>query len=140
MQDTLRPAGASNIKAVIVMALAAAAGAASVRAIMPRLFGGGSVEQQLEEAAAKANLQLPQQLDEVTRCERVEAGPGKRMSYIYTLSVDFDNDQQKLLTEQATQRALVDPNLQPAFSAGVTLWYKYYDKSGKLMFEFPVRK
>lgn len=123
------------------MVTVAVAVSLAIQKVMPQFFGGNvPIERQLEKVAQEANKQLPKQLDVVTRCERVEAGPGKRMSYIYTLSVDFDDDQQKLLTEQTTQRALVDPNLQPAFSAGVTLWYKYYDKSGKLMFEFPVRK
>ena len=40
-------------------------------------FGGNSVERRIEKFASDTNKTLPMQLDEVTRWDRVEPGPGK---------------------------------------------------------------
>jgi Zn-dependent protease len=103
-------------------------------------FYGNSIQLQLEKAAADANKRLPMRIDMITQCERVAAEPGKTLSYIYTLTTAVTETQQNLFRTAATRRALAAPELQAILAAGVTLRFKYFDSSGKLIFEFPVKK
>ncbi|MGO9337830.1 MAG: hypothetical protein ACLPY1_10015, partial [Terracidiphilus sp.] len=99
-----------------------------------------SIETQLETLAANVNHQLPKQVDEVTRWDRVEAGPGKTFSYIYTLRVNVTEAQKRAVKDAVTGKTLANPQLQLALGEGVIFWHKYFDSSGKKVFEFPVSK
>jgi hypothetical protein len=66
-------------------------------ALVPRLASFGEMRQLAEaspddaervlaDAAERMNSQLPRMIDEVTRLEAVVAGPGKRLTYLYTLT------------------------------------------------------
>ncbi len=103
-------------------------------------FGGHSVEHEIEEFAADANKDLPWQIDELTRWDRVEPGPGKAYSYIYTLSEQLTEEEKRTIREITTGEALAAPDMQATFEAGVTVWYKYYDTSGTKVLEFAVKK
>ncbi len=104
------------------------------------LSGGRSVERQIEKLASDMNKQLPMQVDEMTRLDRVEPGPGKTYSYIYTISKDLTDQEKQAVQESTTRRALAAPEMQTIFSAGVTVWYKYHDAAGKKLLEFSVKK
>lgn len=103
-------------------------------------IGGSSVEAQIEKLAADLNKRLPMQVDPVTKWERVEAGPGKAYSYIYTVSQNLSDLEKQAVRNSTTRQALAAPEMRPIFAAGVTVWYKYYDSSGQKMLEFPVKK
>jgi hypothetical protein len=101
---------------------------------------GNSPEGQIERFANEANKTLPKQLDEFTRWDRVEAGPGKAYSYIYTITKSLTDSEKQSLKENVSRQALATPEMQAIFAAGITVWYKYYDTSGKCVVEFSVKK
>jgi hypothetical protein len=68
----------------------------------PAICNEGSIEQDIETMAANLNKRLPQQIDAVTRLERIEAGPGKAYSYVYTLSTTLDDSQKQQIREMTT--------------------------------------
>ncbi len=105
----------------------------------PAICYGSSVEQDIEEMTVELNKRLPQQIDAITRLERLEAGPGKAYSYVYTLLQNVTDAQKQQVRETTTRKALATPEMQPMFKAGVTVWYKYFDATGKKVLEFPVR-
>jgi uncharacterized membrane protein YeaQ/YmgE (transglycosylase-associated protein family) len=55
---------------------------------MGRLAKAGPEEAQrmLAESAQRMNSRLPRMIDEATRLEKVVAGPGKRLTYLYTIT------------------------------------------------------
>ncbi len=119
----------------------AAAGMAGAIAVLVALSGcGNSVERQVQQMADEMNKSLPKQIDPVTRLDRVEAGPGKQYSYIYTLSMNLTDQQKQAIQSTTTAKALTTPEMQSIFAAGVTIWYKYYDAKGTKLLEFPVKK
>jgi Zn-dependent protease len=102
--------------------------------------GSNSVELQIERFASDMNKRLPQQIDEFTRWERVEPGPGKSYSYVYTVSKDLTEEQKREGKEIMTRRMLANADMQATFAAGITIWLKYYDPSGRKVLGFPVKK
>ena len=102
-------------------------------------FSGNSIERQIETFASDTNRRLPMQVDEVTRWDRVEAGPGKAYSCIYTVSKPLTEEEKRAVRENTTRRALEAPDMQATFEAGVTVWYRYYDTSGTKVLEFAVK-
>jgi hypothetical protein len=105
----------------------------------PAICDGDSIEQDIEKMAADLNKRLPQQVDAATRLERIEAGPGKAYSYVYTLGANLTDSQKQQVRETVTHNALSTPDMQPMLRAGVTVWYKYFDATGNKVLEFPVR-
>jgi hypothetical protein len=103
-------------------------------------FFGGSVESKIQSMATELNKQLPRQLDPLTRWDRVEAGPGKDFSYFYTIGKNLTEGEQQSLKDNVTRQTLSSPEMKPVFDAGVTVWYKYFDKDGKKVFEFSVKR
>jgi len=103
-------------------------------------FGGKSVERELETMAAELSKRLPMQVDPVTRWDRVEVGPGKSYAYIYTLSQDLTPAEKTALQQRVTSQALASQEMKPIFQAGVTVWYRYYDKAGNKVQEFSVQR
>jgi hypothetical protein len=103
-------------------------------------FGGSLVEYRLKTMAAEVSRQLPMRVDRYTEWTGIEAGPGKVCTYHYTVSVDPSELDLQLLERDVKQKALATPEMQPMFRAGVTIWYKYYDQSGKKFCEFSINR
>jgi hypothetical protein len=123
------------------MAAGVAGAIAALIAYLVVLNGGGnSIEKQIQKFADETNKTLPKQVDAITRWDRVEPGPGKSYSYVYTLSKQPTEQEKQTMTERVTRQALATPDLQATFAAGVTVWYKYYDQSGRKLLEFSVKK
>jgi Zn-dependent protease len=99
----------------------------------------GSVEHQLERFVHDWNQRLPRRIDEITRCDRVELGPGRSLSFVYTVSKDLPEEQKRKLTEDIRRRMLAASSLRPLFAAGVSMWHKYYDPTGNKLLEFCVK-
>jgi hypothetical protein len=131
----------SNSNSTVVRGVIGVVVGVAVFVLVSQAFHSGrSVEDQIKQMAAETNKGLPKQIDALTRWDRVEAGPGKAYSYIYTVSKNLTDSEKQRLKQDVTGKALALPELQPTFSAGVTVWYKYYDTSGKSMLEFSVAK
>jgi Zn-dependent protease len=103
-------------------------------------FQTALAERSIARYASESNKRLPMQLDKITRWERVEPGPGKSYSNVYTLSKVLTETQKRALTENTTRRALASPEMRTTFAAGITVWYRYYDTSGRKLLEFSVKK
>jgi len=133
----VRPPGAVATVTLLAVYLLGAMGAISVIHLPS---SDNSVERQIERFASETNKRLPMQVDKFTRWERLEPGPGKTYSYIYTLSIVPTEEQKRVMRETVIRRALALPDMQATFAAGITVWYKYYDSSGKKVLEFSVKK
>ncbi len=103
-------------------------------------FFGGSVESKIEKLAREMNQKLPQQIDEVTRLDRVDAGPGKSYAYNYTVSIELSDAEKRQIQENITREVLAKAEMKPIFDAGVTVWYRYFDAKGAKVLEFSVRR
>jgi Zn-dependent protease len=103
-------------------------------------FQNTLAERSIARYASESNQHLPRQIDKVTRLDRVEPGPGKSYSMVYTLSQGLTEAQKRALTENTTRRALASPEMRTTFAAGITVWYRYYDTSGRKLLEFSVKK
>lgn len=116
--------------------------------VFAALVGGGMVlssrmqakarEQELQtdlyEAERSLSLVLPRQVNAVTRLDRVQAGPGKRLTYHLTLlgpegHMDAESFQKKL-GGSIREEARSAPQYQPWLRQGVELVYRYYDDNG----------
>jgi Zn-dependent protease len=133
----VRPPGAAATGALLLVYLLGATVAIGTT-LSPR--GNRSIEFQIEQLARNTNKHLPKWIDPITRFDRVETGPGKTISFIYTLTRDLTEEQKQAFKQDSIRRALAVPDMQATYSAGVTVWYKYYDPSGKIVLEFPVTK
>lgn len=99
--------------------------------------------QNLEDTARQTNLQLPQQLTEFSRLDRVEAGPGKRFTYHFTLSgaqgrmtaAEFESN----LAASVKRDAANSSSLHAWFARGVVVVYRYSDDQGAFVGEVPVQ-
>jgi len=95
-----------------------------------------NVEQVLAETSKTINASLPQQVDSETRLDATTSGPGKRITYFYTL-VNFsvsDLDQTKFI--EGMRQQLVDnyrsnPDMAGFRSMQVELSFVYRDKRGE---------
>ena len=85
------------------------------------------------------NKRCPIKVDAVTTLEKTVAGPGKQLTYVYSVGVPLNAAQKGQLTKAVRRKALATKALQPFFDRGVTLIYRYNDKQGKLMHEFSVK-
>jgi len=107
----------------------------AVNAIFGNKSASKSIETQMVEAAEKANLTLPRTVDDDTRLDKVEAGPGKIFTYLYTLpnKVAADVDSQQLhagLLALAKTRLCTNPSTRKMIQNAVTLQLVYRDKNG----------
>ena len=103
-------------------------------------IGGDPLDRQFKQMTESVNQRLPRQMDAITRWDRVEAMPGKTLIYIYTLSRNLTNQEKQTVKESAKRVTRVAPGVRNDFGAGATLWYKYFDTSGNLVFEFSLKR
>jgi len=104
-------------------------------AVLPK-----AIEHQISQRAQELNRQLPKQIDESLRCERVEVGPGRRFSYVYTVTKPLTNQQKQSMQEAAKRRALTDQAMRTMLAMNVTIRYVFYDTSGRTLFEYTVER
>jgi hypothetical protein len=102
-----------------------------------------SAEGQMQAIADQINRQGKKMVDEGTRLEGVEALPNKTLLYNYTLITQTSSE----IAPDALNR-IVRPNVVKAYSThpdmkmlrdnGITLTYRYRDKTGHLVGDFSV--
>ena len=92
-------------------------------------------DQKLAQAVKELNAKLPVMMDEETRLDRGVAGPGKNISYIYTLvatnadEIDVDAFV-KLMRPDLKVQACGSPVLKALFKSGITAHFVYQGKDG----------
>lgn len=102
------------------------------------LRGRVPIERQLTAMAAELTSQAPTMVDEETRLDRVEAGPGRTLNYHYTLITtgreDLDLEAfENVLREQLIEQYRDHPGMKPFRDEDVTLVYIYRDKAGDML-------
>lgn len=102
-----------------------------------------NLEPLLKEAAEKMNASPNQMMDDDTRLDHVEAGPGKRITYNYTLvRVSKANvnipELQKAMREQIIANYKTSSQMEHFRRANVEMAYRYKDKAGEPIFELMV--
>lgn len=107
-----------------------------------------SIEQELKSLSNEANKTLPATLDKFTRQDSTMAGPGRRMTYFYTLTqqhasaVDIDPQTLKEVKETLRQSILAsycsDPGVEFYRKNRVALTYNYRNIKGAQITQFDV--
>lgn len=103
-------------------------------------------EQMLVKASSDINKKLPMMVDKYTRMDNTLAGPGKLLTYKYTLveTVATDLDKAKLeeirksLKGTIIQTYKTSPAMKVFRDADVKLKYQYYDKKGAFVTDIEV--
>jgi hypothetical protein len=106
-------------------------------------FHGDPVESRIQRLADQTNKLLPIQVDSDIRFDRVEAGPGRKCSFIYTVRRvprnDLSDEDMQSYKDYVIRNALADHTSQALLADGVTFWFRYFDTSGKQVCEFSVK-
>ena len=103
-----------------------------------------AVEQRLQDVSNQLNKSLPRTLDEHTRQDTTAAGPGRRLTNIYTLtkitpgSLKGD-DLKKMIQPSIVAGYCTDPSMIYYRKNDVTVSYAYRDASGAFVTRFDVR-
>jgi len=130
-------AGRTWLTAIAYIALTAALGivGAQQKSVTPPPVE--SPEQQLQEAATSVNRKTPVMVDNETRLDRAEAGPGLLFTYHYTLmnirkaAVDPGRlDEVVRGTMRETLRSKVCTSLKSMLDLNATIRYHYLDEDG----------
>jgi hypothetical protein len=103
-----------------------------------------SVDRNLLSASAEMNKRCPIFIDKDTRLDSTAAGPGKRLTYHYSL-VNFTVEQIQIehflsvLTPQIMNNVRTNPDMKEYRRHKITLVYSYKDKDGKFITNIEVK-
>lgn len=104
------------------------------------------VENELQTAATEINRDAPILVDEYTRLDGAVAGPGRALTYRYTL-IETDVDQvlesvlhdfEENMTQVLRSTTCDDPGMRYLLNSGVRLVYTYNDSMGRFVTQFEV--
>ena len=103
-----------------------------------------AVEQRLQDVSNQLNKSLPRTLDEHTRQDTTAAGPGRRLTNIYTLTKIVPGslkgeEVRKMLQPSIVAGYCTDPGMIYFRNNDVTVTYAYRDTSGAFVTRFDVR-
>lgn len=94
----------------------------------------------LQEAADQMNQTHGKMVDDDTRLDHVDAGPGKKMTYTFTIVKHQKGDLnlvtlQKVLRTQLISNYKTKEEMKTLREYNVELCYRYKDKDGEFLFE-----
>ena len=94
-----------------------------------------SVEAELVAAAKEFNANLPMMVDSVTRWDTTLPGPGRRLTYLYTLPSHNAEEVMRTdfaanLAERAPSAVCSSTEMKPLIDLDVVVVYIYRDKDG----------
>ena len=92
----------------------------------------------IEAEAVRVNKTLPKQIDEITRMDRMEVGPNRTVTLVFTLSKELSADEKKALRETVTLLVRSQPFIAQIRQDGVSLRVRYRNSAGKTILEFAV--
>lgn len=89
----------------------------------------------IADIVKSANANLPAMVDKQTRLDKVEAGPGQQLTYLYTLPLHASSDVSGYwITSEVQPKVTRDvcdtPVLRRLLASGATLVYAYRGKDG----------
>lgn len=98
----------------------------------------------IAEIVKKGNVNLPMMVDKQTRLDKVEAGPGAQINYLYTLPdySSFDVSADWISTDvkpKVTKDVCDTAVLRKLLASGATLEYAYKGKDGVDINKFQVQ-
>jgi hypothetical protein len=102
-----------------------------------------SVSSALASVAKTINASSPVMLDQETRLDTAVAGPGSRLTYVYTLvnraKKDLNISQvRQNLRSQTLANYKTHPSMRELRENNVELRYRYKDRRGEVLFEFSI--
>ena len=92
----------------------------------------------------KMNAGLPKDLDDDTRLERIDAGPGRRLTYVCTLVNYSSKDISKAAFDREVapyvkQGLMTNQGLYPLFRKNIVIVYRYLGNDGVYISEVVMR-
>lgn len=100
------------------------------------------IESELKSVCKDLNKKCPQMVDDVTRFDKTEAGPGKKITYYYTLiNVPEENltaETLKGLEDQVRANVLVNADLKAFRDENVDMRYVYRNEAEKVILDFTI--
>ena len=105
--------------------------------------GSKTVEEELVSAAAEINKKCPYMLDDETRADSLSPGPGKAITYYYTLVKRSAAKLDIPRLQEAVRPAIVrnvqtNPQMVALRKLQVKFFYKYFDRNGSPAFDLTV--
>jgi hypothetical protein len=102
------------------------------------------IEAALARAAEEMNKKLPTMIDEDTRLEALAAGPGQRLSFLYTLTKASSIDVSDAMLKEMMQASIREGACSAAstrqmLDKGVELVYQYTGNDGKTIGEIVIQ-
>ncbi|HEV2691688.1 MAG TPA: hypothetical protein VG347_02215 [Verrucomicrobiae bacterium] len=128
---------------VLVVFLGGILGYFLVTGIAELRHGQTPLDARLARVAANINEKLPMMADADTRLDKVTAGPGAQLTYLFTLP----NQEKSAIDPTAFENALrtnlinnykTNSQMEEMRAAKVSLKYQYKDKSGELFSQIVV--
>ena len=118
---------------IILAIIAAVVGATIGKGVVKSLFDvyrDAKIERSLVKSVEEINASSPKMVDEITRLDGAQAGPGKKLTYLYTIvSLKAADVPPAIWNEQAAPNVKKQMQeakaLRPLFEAGVTVHCKY---------------
>ena len=104
------------------------------------------LERELEAAANYVNRDVPMLVDEYTQLDGAIAGPGRSLTYRYTLIETYADelsdsvlrDFENTMTEQLRMNTCGNADMKSFLDSGVRFVYRYEDSVGRLVAQFEV--
>jgi hypothetical protein len=101
--------------------------------VMPDL--SENIEARLEREAENANKKFPRQIDADTRVDSITAGPGKMLTFNYTMlnypgSAIDEGKFREAMADKVRKEACASTGLQPFIREGVSIGYSYVGNDG----------
>ncbi len=126
---------------LVLTVVAALIGGAVGKTVVKSMFdrkASVSYDQVLVETSKRINATLPMHVDKETRMDSTVAGPGNRLTYLYTLvnlsSDDLDSATFiKNMRPQLIQGYRTSPSMAAFRERQVELHYHYRDKNGNVV-------
>ena len=126
---------------LLAAAVGIVVGAIAGRAVVQSIFGRldtVTFDETLVDISKAMNATLPMQVDRVTRLDSTMAGPGNRLTYLYTLvnvpAGELDSAQfVQAITPQLVNGYKSNPDMATLRNMDVELHYQYRDLDGAIV-------
>lgn len=100
-------------------------------------------EKGMADMAASMNEQMPMMINDITRLDKIETQPGKKLIYNYTILNPHREPRNYLNYKDLVEPGLIDiaqhdPRMQTFRDNNVILFYNYKDENGVIQFSVEI--
>lgn len=103
---------------------------------------GTNIEAELQKVSKELNKNCPQMIDEVTRMDKTSAGPGKLLTYFYTVlgaeDIEYTEDDFANVERSVRMNLEQSPDTDVFRQHHINLRYIYKDESGNILHQFTI--